>query len=163
MLNMTVEMLKRRRTKIVATLGPASSDGPTIERLITAGMNVVRLNMSHGDHHTHTIAYKEVRSAAQRIGTPIGILADLCGPKLRVGRFEGGSTLLATGTAVTVTTRDVMGGPELFSSQYPNLHEEIEPGGRILLDDGQLELRVESIDGTEIRCVVVHGGVLKDR
>jgi pyruvate kinase len=158
-----VEMLKRRRTKIVATVGPASSDAATLERLLAAGVNVVRLNMSHGDHEAHAQAYKEVRAAEAAAGVPVGVLADLCGPKLRVGTFAGGGIELAAGSSVVVTTRDVQGEPGLIPSQYPTLHEEVRPGARVLLDDGQLELRAESVDGTEIRATVVRGGRLKDR
>jgi len=156
-------MLKRRRTKIVATVGPASSDAATLDRLIEAGVNVFRLNMSHGDHETHAQAYKEVRAAADRAGAPIAVLADLCGPKLRTRRFEGGGIDLVRGSSVVVTTRDVQGEPGLIPSAYDLLHEEVEPGERILLDDGNLELRVVSVDGTEVACEVVRGGRLKDR
>jgi pyruvate kinase len=158
-----VEMLKRRRTKIVATLGPASGDAATIEKLIAAGVNVVRLNMSHGDHETHAQAYKELRIAAHNARNPIGVLADLCGPKLRVGRFEAGGIDLVTGGTAVVTTREVIGRDGLIPSQYAGLHHEVGPGARILLDDGALELRVEKIEGTEITATVVRGGRLKDR
>ena len=158
-----VEMLKRRRTKIVATVGPSSSDAGTLERLLAAGVNVVRLNMSHGDHELHAQAYKEVRAAEAAAGFPVGVLADLCGPKLRAGRFDGGGIELAAGSSVVVTTREVLGVPGLIPSQYPTLHEEVQPGARVLLDDGQLELRVERVEGTEITCAVVRGGRLKDR
>lgn len=158
-----VEMLKRRRTKIVATVGPSSSDAATLERLLAAGVNVVRLNMSHGDHEAHAQAYKEVRAAEAAAGVPVGVLADLCGPKLRVGKFDGGGIDLVPGESVIVTTREVIGTPGVVPSQYGTLHEEVLPGARVLLDDGQLELRVERVDGTEIHCAVVRGGRLKDR
>ena len=158
-----LEMLKRRRTKIIATLGPASSDRETIARLIAAGVNVVRLNMSHGNHEGHAAAYELVRAAAHEARNPIGVLADLSGPKIRVGQFKGGAIELVPGSPVMVTTRDVEGGPDLVPSQYVTLHEELSPGGRILLADGAFELRVESIDGTEISCQVIRGGLLKDR
>lgn len=156
-------MLKRRRTKIVATVGPSSSDAETLERLFAAGVNVVRLNMSHGDHETHAAAYKQVRAAAESAPGPVAVLADLCGPKLRVRRFENGAIDLEKGAPVVVTTRDVPGKPGLIPSAYSTLHEEVALGERVLLDDGQLELRVESVDGTEITCSVVRGGRLKDR
>jgi pyruvate kinase len=159
----TAELLRRRRTKVVATIGPASMDGPTVEELIRSGVNVFRLNMSHGDHATHEAAYKEVRRAAQALDVPVAVLADLCGPKIRVGRFAGGQVDLADGEVVTVTTRQVEGGPGLLPSQYAQLADDVEPGCRILLADGLLELRVDAVEGTEITCTVVHGGVLKDR
>src|SRR3712207_145367 len=102
-------LLKRRRTKIVATLGPASHDAAMIERLIQAGVDIFRLNTSHGSHQDHRTAYERVRAAAARLGQPVAVLADLCGPKLRVGRFAGGSIPLTAGSPVVVTTRDITG------------------------------------------------------
>jgi pyruvate kinase len=155
--------LKQRRTKIVATLGPASSDAAVIQQLIKAGVNVFRLNFSHGDHASHRLAYERVRAASSALGELVAVLADLCGPKIRVGQFAGGQTELAPSARVVVTTRDVLGGAGLIPSQYEALAQDIRPGDRVLLDDGVLELRVETIEGTEITCRVVHGGVLKDR
>lgn len=156
-----LELLKRRRTKIVATLGPASA--ARVEQLIRAGVNVFRLNMSHGDWDTHRAAFTEIRAAASRVGEPVAVLADLCGPKIRVGRFAQGAIELHSGQGVTVTTRDVVGGPDLIPSQYPELAEDLRPGDRILLDDGLLELRVDAVAGTEITCTVFHGGTLRER
>src|SRR5262245_13761221 len=107
-------LLKRRRTKIVATLGPASSDAEVIEALIRAGVDVFRLNMSHGTHEDHGIAFGRVRATAARLGSPVAVLADLCGPRLRVGRFAGGQITLSEGESVVVTTRTVLGEPGLI-------------------------------------------------
>jgi pyruvate kinase len=156
-------LLKRRRTKIVATIGPASLDPAIIEQLIAVGVDVFRLNMSHGDHAGHRTAYGRIRAAAAKAGKPIAVLADLCGPKIRVGQFAGGRIDLPTGSRVTVTTRDVPGRTGLVPSQYEALNKDVHTGDRILLDDGLLELRVEAVEGTEISCTVLHGGVLKDR
>ncbi|HXG12482.1 MAG TPA: pyruvate kinase [Gemmataceae bacterium] len=156
-------LLKRRRTKIIATLGPASDEPAVIERLIGAGVNVFRLNLSHGDHASHRAAYERVRAAADKLGEPVAVLGDLCGPKIRVGQFAGGKVVLEEGSRVTVTTRDVIGGPGLIPSQYEALADDVYPGDHILLDDGLLELEVEDIQGTEVGCRVVQGGVLKDR
>lgn len=155
--------LKRRRTKIVATIGPASSDTTTIEDLIKAGVDVFRLNMSHGQHSDHEVAYRTIREVADRVGKDVAILADLCGPKIRTGVFEDGSIELENGSAVTVTTRDVSGQAGLIPSQYENLASDVVVGSRILMDDGNLELKVDAIDGTEIACTVVVGGTLKNR
>src|SRR5215213_10146901 len=106
-------LLKRRRAKIVATLGPASADPATIARLIVAGVDVFRLNMSHGDHASHAAAYRLVREAADAAGTSVAVMADLCGPKIRVGRFPHGPISLVAGDRMTVTSRPVSGGPGL--------------------------------------------------
>ena len=113
--------LHYRRTKIVATLGPSSSDQSTIESLIEAGGNVFRLNMSHGTHDSHRKLYQGVRAAAEKTGKPVAVLADLCGPKIRVGTFEDGRITLERGAAVTVTTRETVGKPGLIPSQPPAL------------------------------------------
>lgn len=157
-----VDLLKNRRTKIVATVGPASADRQTLDRLIKAGVNVFRLNMSHGDHETHRAAFENIRTATRELSQPVGVLADLCGPKIRTGRFEGGIAQLQEGEHVVVTTRDVMGGPQLIPSRYENLAADVKAGDSILLADGMMELKVEGVNGTEINCRVVHGGLLTD-
>ena len=158
-----VQLLKSRRTKIVATLGPASSDIETIAKLVTAGVNVFRLNMSHGEHDGHRETYHRVRRIADEAGRSIAILADLAGPKIRVGRFRDGRIVLVAGQNVIVTTRDCVGEDGLIPSQYDALHKDVASGDRILLADGVMELKVEAIASTEIQCTVVQGGVLEDR
>src|SRR4051812_22017945 len=138
-------LLHRRRTKIVATVGPASRAPALLEQLIRAGVNVFRLNMSHGTQADHREAYQRIRAAAAATREPIAIMADLCGPKLRVGTFAGGRIELAEGNHVVVTTRPVEGEPGLIPSQYPALATDVRPGDRILLDDGLLELRVSGV------------------
>ncbi len=152
-----------RRTRIVATVGPASRDPEKLEALVEAGVNVFRLNMSHGTHEQHREVIARVREISVRLGRHIAILGDLCGPKIRVGTFYGGEMVLTPGQKVTVTTRDVPGGDGLIPSQYAALANDVRAGNRILLDDGLLELRVERVEGTEVQCVVVHGGKLKDK
>ena len=158
-----IRLLALRRTKIVATLGPASNDPAIIARLMKAGVNVFRLNMSHGDHAGHRETFECIRRLAAEADRHIAILADLAGPKIRVGRFAGGSIVLELGDKVTVTTREVEGEPGLIPSQYDKLADDLSPGDRILLADGVMELEVERIEGSEIRCVVTQGGVLADR
>ena len=160
---MTTTKLLRRRTKIVATVGPASREPAVLDELIQAGTNVFRLNLSHGSHADHGENVQRIRAAAAKAGESVAILADLCGPKIRAGRFRDGSITLHQGEAVVVTTRDVPGEPGLIPSQYVELARDVRKGDRILLDDGLLELRVEQTDGTDIRCLVHTGGVLKDR
>jgi pyruvate kinase len=151
-----------RRTKIIATIGPACWDEQSIRQLITAGASIFRLNMSHGDHKTHTTSYQRIRTIADEMQQPIAILADLCGPKIRVGKFPDGPIILKKGEEVILTTRDVPGSAGLIPSQYRSLHEETSPGERILLADGMMELRPHHIDGRDIHCTVVHGGKLSD-
>jgi pyruvate kinase len=156
--------LKRRRTRIVATLGPASSSDEVVEKLILAGVDVFRLNFSHGHHEGHGENIARVRRVSDRLGRHIAILADLCGPKIRTGLFTGGGIDLVAHSSVTVTTRNVMGEPGLVPSQYVELAEDVNVGDRILLDDGKLELRVTATDKkTEVQAVVVQGGRLKDK
>ena len=157
-----VELLKRRRTKIVATLGPASANLDMIAGLVEAGVNVFRLNMSHGDHDFHRTVFQHIQTIRDQHDEPVAVLADLCGPKIRSGRFKDGAIQLEAGQSVTVTTRDVVGDSGLIPSQYPALGDDVQKGDRILLDDGNIELRVEKVAGTEISCTVVHGGQLKD-
>lgn len=157
-----VQLLKYRRTKIVATLGPSSNDIGTIERLVKAGVNIFRLNMSHGTHEDHRATYDKVRETAKKLNKPVGVLADLCGPKIRVGEFQNGLIKLRQDQVVTITTRELTGGPEIIPSQYPALADDVKSGDQILLDDGNLELTVMSIRETEIVCKVVNGGILKD-
>lgn len=155
-----VNLLKERRTKIIATLGSASSEPEQIRQLIKAGVNIFRQNMSHGDHKYHIETYARVRKIAEGLGKPIGILADLCGPKIRTGKFKNDSIELKNNETVIVTTRDVIGKPGLIPSQYASLADDVELGGRILLADGTLELEVDKIEGTEITCTVTYGGKL---
>lgn len=155
--------LRQRRTKIVATLGPASASAEMLRRLIAAGVDVFRLNFSHGTHESHEATFRRVREAEREAGRMVAVLADLCGPKIRVGRFEGGAITLADGERVTITVRSVQGRPGLIASEYAGLAADAKPGDRILLDDGKLELRVASVAGTELECTVVYGGRLSDR
>ncbi|VAW77240.1 Pyruvate kinase [hydrothermal vent metagenome] len=159
----TRSALKWRRTKIIATLGPASNTPTMIEQLISSGVNLVRINMSHGDQNTHRTTIQRVRRAAAKAGCHIGILMDLCGPKIRVGCFEGNRILLKAGARVTVTTRKVIGTDRLIPSQYTSLHKDVLPGELILLDDGKLSLKVIGVEGRDVRCKVIDGGWLSDQ
>lgn len=156
-------MLADRRTKIVATIGPATSSRENLKKLILAGMNVARLNFSHGNHADHLKVIENLRSLSEELRAPLTILQDLQGPKIRVGRFKTGSTVLVEGEQITVTTRDIQGEGKLVPSDFKELAQVCKPGIKILLDDGLLELRVDSVEGTEVTCTVIYGGVLKDR
>lgn len=160
---MTVRLLRERRTKIVATLGPATADDEGVAALLDAGVDTFRLNLSHGDHDTHTRAYELVRTHARRRGRPVGVLADLCGPKIRVGRFPEGQVTLTDGLSVTITTEAVPGSAAVIPSSYRGLPGDVAVGDRVLLADGMLELAVDRVDELRVECTVVHGGVLGDR
>jgi pyruvate kinase len=154
--------LRWRRTKIIATLGPSSNSQGMIEKLIKAGVNLVRVNMSHGEPATHRQTIDRVRLAAGKTRRHIGILMDLCGPKIRVGRFANDGIRLKAGTTVVVTTRTVTGTDGLIPSQYKSLHKDVKKGEHILLDDGKLCLRVVGVDDRDVRCRVVDGGWLSN-
>ena len=152
-----------RRTKIVATIGPASREPRTLLRLIEAGVDVVRLNFSHGEHQDHLAVLQAVREIAQSRHKSIAILQDLSGPKIRTGKLKGGGTVeLVAGARITITTDEsIEGDAGLISTTYDLLPKDVEPGDRILLDDGNLELRVVSTQGETVEATVVHGGPLK--
>lgn len=156
------KLLKNRRTKIIVTLGPASNSPDIIRKLIMCGANVFRINMSHGGHAEHTEAYSLARDMADELSKPVAVIADLSGPKIRTGKFKKEFINIDDNSTVTITTRDVLGKAGLIPAQYPALAEDVKPGDCILLDDGALELEVESVDGTEISCLVIHGGILKN-
>ena len=151
-----------RRTKIIATLGPASSSEAKIKDLIHAGVDVFRLNMSHGTHEQHSIMIKRVRKLARQAERHVAIMADLCGPKIRVGRFTDGQVLLKEGSQVVVTCENEIGHDNRIVSQYRKLYQDVDKGDRILLDDGRLELEVEKIQQRDVICKVIYGGVLSD-
>jgi len=150
---------KVRRAKIVATLGPAS-DGHE-RALVDAGLDVARLNFSHGTHEEHAGRATAIREAAAAAGRTVAVLMDLQGPKIRVGRIvEGGPINLTPGQQLAITTEDVVGTPELVSCTYEGLPDDVQPGDRILMDDGRIRLRVLSRQGPEVQTVVVEGGPL---
>lgn len=151
-----------RRTKIVCTIGPASREPERLRELMLAGLDVARLNFSHGDHREHEENIARIRAAAQQVERPIAILADLQGPKLRVGRMIEGGVLLEAGSEVVLTTEPVIGrGPGALPVQYRGLPRAVRPGDCVLLDDGLLELRVLSMTRTTVLCRILVGGLLK--
>jgi len=153
-----------RRAKIVCTLGPATSDQATIDALVAAGMDCARLNFSPGTHETHAHTAAMVREAAARAGRPLAILADLCGPKMRVGRFPGGPVELVSGRPFTLTTLDdAPGDVDGVGVSYAQLADDARVGDAILLDDGLLRLRVTAVEAPDVRCVVEVGGTLSDK
>ena len=160
MIDARTNSLKIRRTKIIATLGPASSEPNQIESLINVGVNIFRQNFSHGEHSYHKETYSKIRETAKELNKTVGVLADLCGPKIRTGKFKNDKVVLKNNQPIVVTTRDVIGTSDLVPSQYSELAKDVKAGDRILLADGTLEFLVKKVNGTEIECTVVYGGIL---
>ena len=154
-----------RRTKIIATIGPASSDEETLTRLIESGVNTVRLNFSHGTPDEHADVVRRVRRIARQTGRAVGVLQDLQGPRLRTGTLAGGaSVVLQDGAPFVLTTREWPDGTaETVAVNHPHLPQDVRPGDRLLLADGVLELEVVRSDDTDIHTVVLHGGELGER
>jgi pyruvate kinase len=148
------------RTKVVCTLGPASSSVPVIENLVRAGMDVARLNLSHGSHEEHTRLFRDVRSISASLNREVAILMDLPGPKYRTGAMKDGSAILKKGAKVTLTTRKIDGDSETIPINFPTLPQDVRVGRIILVDDGNLELKVVAIKNTEIETRVVEGGII---
>jgi pyruvate kinase len=151
-----------RRTKIIATLGPASSDPVVLARMIRGGMDVARLNFSHGTNADHTRAIRRVRHASQRVGRTVGLLLDLQGPRLRVGEFDGGSVRVASGATVLVTNTHGKGTAGRIPVLYSSLMQDVSAGDRVLIDDGKVILRVIGKGKGGLRCRVLAGGVVSD-
>ena len=151
-----------RRTKIICTIGPASGSTTVIEKLIEAGMNVARLNLSHGDHDEHARYVQEIREISQRLGINVAVLIDLPGSKYRVGELKNGQAELEKGSQVVLTTRPVEGDASLVPVTIPHLPQDVHVDGIILLDDGAIQLKVLSKVGTEVKCLVKVGGLLKN-
>ncbi|HAG80501.1 MAG TPA: pyruvate kinase [Cyanobacteria bacterium UBA12227] len=154
----------RRRTKIVATIGPATSHPEVLRELIKAGATTLRLNFSHGTHEDHHRSIRLIRQTAFELDQPVGILQDLQGPKIRLGRFENGSITLAGGDRFTLTSEQVVGTQEISSVTYEPLADEVPAGASILLDDGRVEMQVEAVDKEKraLHCRVVVGGPLSN-
>ncbi|CAM5436766.1 pyruvate kinase [Corynebacterium variabile] len=147
-----------RRTKIVCTLGPAVASQDKIRELVDAGMNVARLNFSHGEHADHQQNYEWVRAASEATGKPVGVLADLQGPKIRLGRFVEEKTYWADGEEIRITVDDVPGTHDRVSTTYKQLARDAKPGDRLLVDDGKVGLVCTSVEGNDVICEVTEGG-----
>ncbi len=152
-----------RRTKIVATVGPACESEEMLLALMEAGADIFRLNFSHGDQAGKAALIQRLRQVSRRRQQAVAILADLQGPKIRTGIMQDGQMPLTIGQEVIITTRDLLGANGVIPTSYQNLPDDVKPGDQILLDDGQLELRVLAVSAEEVRCQVLVGGILKDR
>ena len=153
-----------RRAKIVATIGPATESPEMIRQLMTAGVNVARINLSHGTREHHVEVIRRVRDVARALDCPVAVMTDLAGPKIRTGRLAGGGPVeLAAGAAIRLVTDEIEGTAEAVSISYPNLPREVAAGDRILVDDGLIELRVESVEQEAVVARFVNEGLLRER
>jgi pyruvate kinase len=151
-----------RRTKIVATLGPATDDPKILDKLIEAGVDVVRLNFSHDRHEVHAKRAEAARERCQAHGKHVGVIVDLQGPKIRIGKFKNGPVTLAEGDKFIIDASHPLdaGTTERIGTTYKSLPQDVSRGSTLLLDDGRISLWVEKVEGTEVVCRVVNGGVL---
>ena len=155
-----------KKTKIVCTIGPASESTEVLRELIKAGMNVMRLNFSHGDHEEHLAKVKTLRSINEELGTNVGFMLDTKGPEIRTGSFgsdQNTKISFTKGDKITLTTREVEGTKDLLHVNYAGLPQDVEVGGHILIDDGLVDLLIDEIDGTEIKCTFQNSAILKGR
>lgn len=153
-----------KRTKVVATIGPSSASREALEPMILEGMDVARINFSHGSHEDHQKVIETVRAINTDRNTNTAILADLQGPKLRIGEVENNGVQLVTGETITITTREQKGTEKVVSTNYKHFAEDVQPGEAVLLDDGKIKLKVKETDGKEeVICDIVHGGVLSSK
>lgn len=151
-----------RKAKIICTIGPASSSEDMLKKMILAGMDVARLNFSHGTHESHAKMHASLRKLAKACKRPLAILQDVQGPRIRLGRFQGGEAELHTGESFVLTTRGVIGNDLRASVQYTNLHKDVKKGDRILISDGTIQLRVTDVEGRDVITKVVAGGKIRD-
>lgn len=151
------------RSKIVATVGPASNTYETLTKLVQAGVDVFRLNFSHGTHMVHKEVIQHIRAINKELGTHVAILQDLQGPKIRTREIQDGEVFIEEGQKLLITTEDIVGTAEKISTTYQPLPEDIKKGDTILIDDGNIELRVEGVKDNEVETTVIYGGSLKSR
>jgi pyruvate kinase len=151
-----------RRAKIVATLGPATASAQGVLDLVEAGMDVARLNLSHGEHADHEAAYRWVREASDASGRSVAVLVDLQGPKIRLGRFASGPVELVAGDEFIVTTEDCPGDAKMVSTTFSGLPGDVSPGDRVLVDDGRIELQVTKVVGSRVHTLVLDGGIVSN-
>ena len=152
-----------RKSKIVCTIGPASESLENIKKLILAGMNVARLNFSHGDFEEHGARIQTIRQASKELGKTVAILLDTKGPEIRTGKLEVEPIELVQDEYLTLTTEEILGTQERISITYSELPNDVQVGSTILIDDGLIGLTVVDIQGTEIKTRIVNGGTIKDR
>ncbi len=150
------------KTKIVCTLGPATSDIKIIEQMALCGMNVARINFSHGTHEEHKKTIDKIKAVRDKLNRPVAIMLDTKGPEIRIGKFKDGCAELISGKEFTLTTEEVAGNSETVSVSYKELPSQMTPGDAVLLDDGSIELQVKSVTDKDILCTVITGGMIKN-
>ncbi len=155
--------LPPNKTKIICTIGPASDSADIMERMLLAGMDVARLNFSHGDFSGHERVIRNLRAAASSTGRRLAIMADLPGPKMRIGQLENEPVELRPGDLFILTSKDIVGNVERASVSFTKLPRVVSPGATLYLNDGLIQLVVEKVDGNNVRCRVVVGGELRSR
>ncbi len=153
-------MIDARKTKIICTLGPAADDEALLRALIRGGMNAARFNFSHGSHPEHLARLNRLKAIRDAMGRPVATILDTRGPEIRIKSFRTRTVALEAGETFILTTREIEGDENSVSVTYPDLHKELSPGQQVLIDDGLLALRVEAVDGRDIRCSVENGGIL---
>ena len=151
-----------RKTKIVCTIGPASRDRETLREMLLAGMNVARLNFSHGSHEEHRETINRFRSVRDELDLAAAVLLDTKGPEIRIKNFEKGSEILDDGQVFTITTEDVPGTKEIVSVNYKDFPQELRPGNLVLINDGKIVIKVDETTDTEVKGTVVHGGTISN-
>ncbi len=152
-----------KKTKIVCTIGPATAEVETIKRLIKAGMNVARINFSHGSYAEQEKFVEAVKQARKELNLPVALLLDTQGPEIRTGKLEQNPTELKTGEYITLTPNQLMGNSDIVSITYADLAKDVQVGTKILVDDGKIELKVETIEGEDVYCKIINGGMLGNR
>ena len=160
---MVLEKERKKKTRIVCTIGPASEDKKVLTKLVQAGMNVMRLNFSHGDFEEHGGRIKTLREINKELNKNVAILLDTKGPEIRTGDFVDGKTEFKKGQVSTICVEDIVGTSERFTITYKDLYKDVKPGGFILVNDGQVELLVDHVDGTDIVCICANDGVVKNK
>ncbi len=156
-------MTAERKARIICTLGPSSSSAEVLEGMMRAGMDVARLNFSHGTHEEHQARVNLIRKVSKKVGKPIGLLQDVQGPKVRLGRFSAGMAEVVAGQKVTLTTRNVLGNKDILPTPIKTMPRDVRKGDPVLLDDGRVRLQVLGVKGPDIFCRVLIGGTLKDK
>src|SRR5437879_5940364 len=153
----------RHKTRIVATIGPASESRAILEQMIDAGMSIARLNFSHGDFRCHARIIENIRAASKAIARPIAIMADLPGPKMRIGKLRKEKLELKAGATFTLTTKTLLGDQHRASVSFARLPEVVKPGDILSLNDGYIQLEVSKVDAPNVVCMVKVGGELRSR